>query len=78
MLERFGPTSNQPVSLDVDDKWISVLGNSYLTYWHRSLTEPKEREAAERELQAQISKLLGHPLSEGAWILPRKRSSLRH
>jgi hypothetical protein len=45
------------------DPWIGSLEENYINYWHLSLTQPKQREQAERELRGAIGKLLKRPIT---------------
>lgn len=62
MKNRFGATK-QPISdLAVTDSWVATLATNYIAYWRHALSQPKERESAERDLRSAISKLLGRPV----------------
>jgi hypothetical protein len=62
MLSRFKDPSWRMTELMIDP-WVGALEMNYIKYWHRSLTRPKQREDAERELRTAISKLLKRPIT---------------
>jgi hypothetical protein len=61
MLGRFKDPTWRMTDLMIDP-WVGTLEMNYVKYWHRSLTRPKQREGAERELRSAISKLLKRPI----------------
>jgi hypothetical protein len=63
VLQRFGANSVAEKPASTGDAWIDSLALAYQTYWHRSLTHPKQVADAEKVLRAKIGAALGRKLA---------------
>lgn len=66
VLQRFGAKSVAEKPASTGDAWIDALATDYQAYWHRSLTHPKQRAAAEQALRGKIGAGLGRTLATDA------------
>jgi hypothetical protein len=59
MLQRFGTKAVPPSRPDVGDPFVSEVLGAYQTYWWHALTSPPERDHYSRQLQRDLSTVLG-------------------
>jgi len=63
VLKTFGAKSVSEKPASTGDAWIDSLAADYQDYWHRALTHPKQRDAAEKALRDRVSTALGKKLA---------------
>jgi hypothetical protein len=73
MLQRFGARSSAPSRPDVGDPFVSKVLGLYQTYWWRALMAPTDRDSHGRQLQRDLSALLGEPDTIDDWGLLDER-----
>lgn len=67
MLQRFSEKSKPPSRPDVGDPFVSDVLGFYETYWWHALMSPSDRDAHDRQLQRDLSTLLGEPAPIDDW-----------
>ncbi|HEY0683079.1 MAG TPA: hypothetical protein VGD45_12165 [Steroidobacter sp.] len=67
MLRRFGNQAVAPVWRDAGDPFVSDVLSLYQNYWWHALMSPPERDSHGRQLQRDLSELLGEQTTIEDW-----------